>query len=61
LPVITKTAALVGAVSIDDVIIHAEKSGIGGTSGLSTAEVVKALQGINERQLPLARVQAAAA
>lgn len=61
LPVITKAGALVGVVSIDDVIIRAEKSETGGTSGLSTAEVVKALQGINERQLPLARVQAAAA
>jgi CBS domain-containing protein len=61
LPVITKAGALVGVVSIDDVIIHVEKPGIGGASGLSTAEVVKALQGINERQLPLARVQAAAA
>lgn len=61
LPVFTKAGALVGVVSIDDVIIHAEKSGIGGATGLATAEVVKALQGINERQLPLARVQAAAA
>jgi|SRR5450432_1230542 CBS domain-containing protein len=61
LPVITKAGALVGVISIDDVIIHAEKPGVGGAPALSTAEVVKALQGINERQLPLARVQAAVA
>jgi len=61
LPVITEAGALVGVVSIDDVIIHTERSGIAGSPGLSTVEVVKALQGINERQLPLARRQAAAA
>jgi CBS domain-containing protein len=61
LPVITKARALVGVISIDDVIIHAEKPVMAGASGLSTANVVKALQGINERQFPLARVQAAAA
>jgi CBS domain-containing protein len=61
LQVITKAGALVGVASIDDVIIHAEKPGIAGASGLSTVEVVKALQGINERQLPLARRQAAVA
>jgi CBS domain-containing protein len=60
LPVITNAGALVGVISIDDVIIHAEKPGVGSPSVLSTAEVVKALQGINERQLPLARLQAAA-
>ena len=60
LPVITKNGALVGIVSTDDMIAHTEKSGIGGASQLSSAEVVKALQEINERQLPLARVQAAA-
>jgi CBS domain-containing protein len=59
LRVITKNGTLVGIVSIDDVIEHTEKPGIGGASQLSTAEVVKALQGINQRQLPLARAQAA--
>ena len=60
LPVVTKAGALVGVLSIDDVIVHVEKAGMGGTSSLSTGEVVKALQDINERQLALARVQAAA-
>lgn len=60
LPVVTKAGALVGVVSIDDAIIHAEKPGVGGASGLAVAEVVKALQGINGRQLPLARAHAAA-
>lgn len=61
LPVISKTGELVGVVSIDDVIVHAAKASIGGASQLSTAEVVKALKGINERQLPLARTRTAAA
>ena len=61
LPVISKTGELVGVVSIDDVIVHAAKAGIGGASQLSTVEVVKALKGINERQLPLARARTAAA
>jgi CBS domain-containing protein len=61
LPVITKRGELVGVVSIDDVIVHVAKAGIGGASSLSTAEVVKALQRINERQLPLARAQATTA
>jgi len=61
LPVITKSGELVGVISIDDVIIHAAKAGVGSALPLSTAEVVKALQRINERQLPLARTLTAVA
>jgi len=60
LPVITKAGALVGVISIDDAIIHAENAGLVGASQVSTADIVKTLQGINERQLPLARAQVAA-
>ena len=59
LPVIARNGELVGVISIDDVIVHAAQPGLGVASSLSTAEVVKALQRINERQLPLARSQTA--
>jgi len=55
LPVIAKKdGELVGVISIDDVLIHAEPVNLGRAQDLSSEEVVQTFQAINARQLPLA-------
>jgi CBS domain-containing protein len=58
LPVVTKNGALVGVISMDDVIMHAE-SGISRVAELTAQEVVRTLQALNVRQLPQAKSAAA--
>ena len=59
LPVVTKKGALVGVISIDDVILHAEFETSGRVAELTAQEVVKTLQALNVRQLPQAKSAAA--
>jgi CBS domain-containing protein len=54
LPVITKEGALVGVISMDDVLLRAEAPGLGGKPELSSEEIVKTFRSINVRQLPQA-------
>jgi CBS domain-containing protein len=60
LPVIARDGALVGVVSIDDILIHAEPAGMGKPAELSSEEVVRTCQAINVRQLPQAVAKRAA-
>jgi CBS-domain-containing membrane protein len=61
LPVITKQGTLVGVISIDDVLVHAEPATSGKNSELSSEEVVRTCQAINVRQLPQAVAKRAVA
>ena len=56
LPVVAKAknGALVGVISMDDVLLRAEAPRPGRTPELSSEEIVKTLQAINVRQLPQA-------
>ncbi len=54
LPVITKQGALVGVISMDDVLLRAESPSLGKTPELSSEEIVKTFRAINVRQLPQA-------
>ncbi|HTQ60467.1 MAG TPA: CBS domain-containing protein [Candidatus Solibacter sp.] len=54
LPVITKAGALVGVISMDDVLLRAEAPSLGKASELSSEEIVKTFRAINTRQLPQA-------
>jgi len=59
LPVVAKDGALVGVVSVDDVLLRAEGSAQAGT--ISSEEVVSAFRAINTHQLPLVVAKTAAA
>ncbi len=52
LPVITKEGALVGVISMDDVLLRAEPLSLGRTPELSSEEIIKTFRAINVRQLP---------
>lgn len=52
LPVITKEGALVGVISMDDVLLRAEPPSLGRTPELSSEEIIKTFRAINVRQLP---------
>jgi CBS domain-containing protein len=52
LPVLSKDRALVGVISIDDVLLRAEPLSVGKVGELSSDEAVKTFQAINVRQLP---------
>jgi CBS domain-containing protein len=52
LPVVAKDGALVGVISMDDVLVRAEPLSLGKAVELSSEEVVKTFQAINVRQLP---------
>jgi len=54
LPVITKKGALVGVISMDDVLLRAEAPSLGKTPELSSEEIVRTFKAINVRQLPQA-------
>ncbi|MGB9464297.1 MAG: CBS domain-containing protein [Candidatus Acidiferrum sp.] len=54
LPVITKEGALVGVISMDDVLLRAEAPSLGKAPELSSEEIVKTFRAINVRQLPQA-------
>ncbi|MBZ5541914.1 MAG: CBS domain-containing protein [Acidobacteriia bacterium] len=54
LPVISATGTLVGVVSMDDVVLHAEAAGYGKRPELSSEEVVHIFQAITQRQVPQA-------
>jgi len=54
LPVITKAGALVGVISMDDVMLHSQPPALGRVPELSSEEIVKTFQAINVRQLPQA-------
>jgi len=61
LPVISKAGALVGVVSIDDILVHAEPATAGRPAELSSEEVVRTCQAINIRQFPQSVAKRAAA
>lgn len=61
LPVVAKNGALVGVVSMDDVLLRAESGNMGKMPELSMQEVVKTLQAINVRLLPTVIAKKAAA
>ena len=61
LPVITKQGALVGAISVDDVLLRAEETGKVKGTGVSSDDVVNALRAINTHQLPVVAVKQATA
>ena len=52
LPVITKEGALVGVISVDDVLLRAETTGVRKAAGVSAEEIVNAFRAINTHQLP---------
>jgi CBS domain-containing protein len=52
LPVISANGTLVGVVSMDDVVLHAEAAGYGKRPELSSEEVVHIFQAITQRPLP---------
>jgi predicted transcriptional regulator len=54
LPVINKQDALVGVISMDDVMLRAEAPSLGKTPELSSEEIVRTYRAINTRQLPQA-------
>jgi CBS domain-containing protein len=54
LPVIAKDGALMGVISMDDVLVRAEPPSLGKVVELSSEEVVKTFQAINLRQVPQA-------
>jgi len=54
LPVITKQGALVGVISMDDVLLRAQAPSMGKAPELSSDEIVKTFRAINVRQLPQA-------
>jgi CBS domain-containing protein len=61
LPVLAKDGTLVGVISVDDVLVHAEPMSLGKEPELSTDEVVRSFRSINQRNLPeVARKQMAA-
>jgi CBS domain-containing protein len=61
LPVVAKEGTLVGVISMDDVLLHAEPMSLGKEPELSTDEVVRSFRSINQRNLPeIARKQMAA-
>ena len=61
LPVIAKDGALIGVISMDDVLVRAEPQGPGKVVELSTEDVVKTFQAINLRQVPQAVAKHSAA
>lgn len=52
LPVVTKNGALVGVISIDDVLVRAEPVSLGKMPELTSDEVVRTFRAINSWQLP---------
>ena len=52
LPVIVKNGTLVGVISMDDLLMRAEGSGIGKQAELSTEEVVRTCRAIDQRRVP---------
>ncbi len=52
LPVITKQGALVGVISMDDVLLRAQAPSMGKAPELLSDEIVKTFRTINGRQLP---------
>ncbi len=52
LPVIARDSGLVGIVSMDDLVMHAEPRGMGKAPELSCEEVVKAYQAVMQRRSP---------
>lgn len=51
LPVIAKNGTLVGVVSIDDIMLHAEPTRLGRHAELSSDELVRAYRAIAQRQV----------
>ena len=52
LPVIVENGTLVGVISMDDLLLRAEATGIGRQPELSTEEVVKTYRAIDQRRVP---------
>ena len=52
LPVIAREGELVGVISMDDVLLRAEATGVGKTAAVSAEEIVNAFRAINAHQLP---------
>jgi len=52
LPVIGKNGAIVGVISMDDLLLHAEAPGLGKRPELSIEEVLAAYRAIDQHRLP---------
>ena len=52
LPVIVENGTLVGVISMDDLLLRAEATGIGKRPELSTEEVVRTYRAIDQRRVP---------
>ena len=52
LPVLARNGSMVGVVSMDDVVLHAEHVGSGRKPELTDEEVVRTFQAITQRQVP---------
>jgi CBS domain-containing protein len=61
LPVITKEGALVGVISIDDVLLRSEAAGATKTHAVSAEEIVNTLRAANAHQLPVVAAKHATA
>jgi CBS domain-containing protein len=61
LPVISKEGALVGVISVDDVLLRTEASGAGKGGVLSPEDIINTFRAINTHQLSLVVVKQAAA
>ena len=61
LPVTNQEGALVGVISMDDLLLRAEAAGVGKTDGIAPEEIVKAFHAINTHQLPVVLAKHAAA
>jgi CBS domain-containing protein len=60
LPVLSKEGALVGVISMDDILLRAEASGAAKAGIVSAEEIVDAFRAINAHQLPLVVAKQAA-
>ncbi len=61
LPVISKEGAVVGVISMDDILLRAEASGAAKGGAVSPQEIVDAFRAINTHQLPMVAAKQAAA
>jgi len=61
LPVITKEGALVGVISIDDVLLRSGAAGATKRLGVSPEEIVNAFRAVNAHQLPVVAAKHAGA
>jgi len=61
LPVISTKGALVGVISMDDVLLRAEAAGGGKAAGVTPEEIVNSFRAVNTHQLPVVATKQAVA